>query len=90
MTAMTKEVFGKLFWDKGYISKALSEFLFQDGIQLITKVRKNMKKQNLSDVDAILLRERTLVEFVNDELKNICKIEHTRHRSVKGEILLRL
>lgn len=84
MTAMTKEVFGKLFGDKGYISKALAELLFQDGIQLITKVRKNMKKQNLSDVDAILLRKRALVESVNDELKNICKVEHTRHRSVKG------
>lgn len=84
MTAMTKEVFGKLFGDKGYISRALSHLLFQDGIQLITKVRKNMKKQNLSDVDAILLRKRALVESVNDELKNICKIEHTRHRSVKG------
>lgn len=84
MSAMTKEVFGKLFGDKGYISQALSELLFQDGIQLITKVRKNMKKQNLSDMDAILLRKRALVESVNDELKNICKIEHTRHRSVKG------
>ncbi len=84
MTAMTKEIFGKLFGDRGYISQALSELLFQDGIQLITKVRKNMKKQNLSDVDAILLRKRALVESVNDELKNMCKIEHTRHRSVKG------
>jgi len=64
MTAMTKEVFGKFFGDKGYISKALSELLFQDGIQLITKVRKNMKKQNLSDIDAILLRKRDLVESV--------------------------
>ncbi len=79
MTAMTKEIFGKLFGDKGYISQALSELLFQDGVQLITKVRKNMKKQNLSDVDAILLRKRALVESVNDELKNMCKIEHTRH-----------
>lgn len=84
MTAITKEIFGKLFGDKGYISQALSELLFQDGIQQITKVRKNMKKQNLSDVDAILLRKRALVESVNDELKNMCKIEHTRHRSVKG------
>jgi len=84
MTAMTKDVFGKLFGDKGYISKALGELLFQDGVQLVTKVRKNMKKQNLSDTDAILLRKRALVESVNDELKNICKLEHTRHRSVKG------
>ena len=84
MTAMTKEVLGKLFGDKGHMSQALSGPLFQDGIQLVTKVRKNMKKQNLSDVDAILPRKRALVESVNDELKNICKIEHTGHRSVKG------
>lgn len=87
LTNMTKDIFGKLFGDRGYISKALSELLFQDGIQLITKVRKNMKKQNISDIDAILLRKRALVESVNDELKNICKIEHTRHRSVKGFLL---
>ena len=84
---MTKDIFGKLFGDKGYISKALSELLFEDGVQLITKVRKNMKKQNLSDVDAILLRKRALVESVNDELKNICKLEHSRHRSVMGFLL---
>lgn len=29
----------------------------------------------------IMRRKRTLVESVNDELKNICQIEHTRHRS---------
>ena len=84
MKAMTKDIFGKLFGDKGYISKALKQLLFEDGIQLITKVRKNMKTQNLSDIDAVLLRKRALVESVNDELKNICKIEHSRHRSVKG------
>ena len=45
-----------------------------------------MKKQNLSDVDKILLRKRALIESVNDELKNICSIEHTRHRSLGGFI----
>ena len=34
--------------------------------------------------DKILLRERALVESVNDELKNICQIEHTRHRSFEN------
>jgi hypothetical protein len=87
LKAMTKDIFGKLFGDRGYISKALSELLFQDGIQLITKVRKNMKKQNLSSEDQILLRKRAIIESVNDELKNICKLEHTRHRSVTGFII---
>lgn len=61
MTAMIKDVLGRLFIDKGYISNDLSELLFQDGIKLITNVRKNMKKQNLSDIDAILLRKRALI-----------------------------
>ena len=87
LTSMTEHIFGKLFGDKGYISKALSELLFNDGIQLITKVRKNMKQQNLSSQDQILLRKRALIESVNDELKNICKIEHSRHRSVNGFLL---
>ena len=34
--------------------------------------------------DKILLRKRALVETVNDELKNICQIEHTRHRSFEN------
>ena len=32
--------------------------------------------------DKILLRKRTLIETVNDQLKNICQLEHTRHRSL--------
>ena len=34
--------------------------------------------------DKILLRKRPLIETVNDELKNIVQIEHTRHRSIGG------
>lgn len=87
LSDMTQNIFGKLVGDKGYISKALSELLFQDGIQLITKVRKNMKKKPLSDTEKILLRKRAIVETVNDELKNMCQVEHTRHRSINGFLL---
>ena len=31
--------------------------------------------------DKLLLRKRSVIETVNDELKNVCQIEHTRHRS---------
>ena len=34
--------------------------------------------------DKILLCKRALVETVNDELKNICQIEHTRHHSFEN------
>jgi hypothetical protein len=87
ITRMTKEIFGKLFGDKGYINKALSDLLFNDGIQLITAVRRNMKQKALSNEEKLLLRKRSVIETVNDELKNICQVEHTRHRSIEGFIL---
>jgi hypothetical protein len=87
ITKMTKKIFGKLFGDKGYISKALSGLLFGDGIQLISAVRRNMKQQALSNEEKLLLRKRSVIETVNDELKNICQAEHTRHRCFAGFIL---
>lgn len=79
-------IFGKLFGDKGYISKSLFEDLFIDGIHLITKPRKNMKNSLMLIQDKIILKKRALIETVNDELKNICQIEHTRHRSFENFI----
>ncbi len=72
---MTEQLFGKLFADKGYLSKALWEMLFADGIQLFTKLRKNMKDHIMKMEDKILLRKRDIIETINDELKkfvNIC------------------
>ncbi len=84
MSVMTKEVFGKLFGDRGYIDQKLAQYLWNDGVELIYKRRKNIKKMNLSDTDKVLLRKRAVIESVNDELKNICSIQHTRHRSIQG------
>lgn len=79
--AFLRAVFGKLYADKGYISKQLQQLLFVDGIHLITSIRNNMKNSLMSMADKILLRKRSVIETVNDELKNICQIEHSRHRS---------
>lgn len=84
---MSKNIFGKLFGDKGYISKGLSEKLLNMGIHLITSVRKNMKNRIMELKDKILLRKRSVIETVNDQLKNISQIEHTRHRSTKNFIV---
>ncbi len=72
---------GKLYADKGYISKTLTEVLFVDGIHLITSIRNNMKNVLMEMKDKILLRKRSVIETINDELKNICQVEHSRHRS---------
>jgi len=84
MNKLTKELFGKLIGDRGYISQKLFESLFEKGIQLITKIRKNMKNTLMSISDKILLRKRAVIESVNDQLKNISQIEHSRHRSVSN------
>ena len=79
---LAKTLFGKLFGDKGYISQQLFELLFAQGLQLITPIRKNMKNHLVPLVDKILLRKRAIIETINDQLKNISQIEHSRHRSV--------
>jgi len=76
-----KKVSGKLFGDKGYLSQKLFEMLFVDGIQLITGIRNNMKNQLMSMFDKITLRKRSVIETINDQLKNVCQVEHSRHRS---------
>lgn len=78
----TEKLFGKLVADKGYISQSLFEYLFIEDVHLITHKKKNMKNSLMLQYDKVLLRKRVLIESVNDELKNICQIEHTRHRSI--------
>lgn len=84
---MADSIFGKLYGDKGYISKALSGELLERGVELITTVRKNMKKKFISLWDRAILKKRFIIETVNDQLKNISYIEHSRHRSVHGFML---
>jgi hypothetical protein len=84
---MTRSLTGKLYGDKGYISQALFEDLFDRGLQLVTTIRKNMKPRIVLLWDKLMLRKRSLIETVNDQLKNICQVDHTRHRSVNGFIV---
>jgi len=79
---LCKRLFGKLIADRGYISRALLEQLLDTfNIQLITRLRKNMKNRLMPMIDKLLLRKRAIIESVIDQLKNISQIEHTRHRS---------
>ena len=87
VSEMADAIFGKLYGDKGYISKELSGELLDKGVELITTIRKNMKKKFISLWDRALLKKRFIIETVNDQLKNISYIEHSRHRSVHGFML---
>lgn len=81
---LARRLFGKLFGDKGYLSQALFTLLFDQGVELITNVRKNMKNRLMPLTDKLLLRKRSIIETINDQLKNISQIEHTCHRSVSN------
>jgi len=76
-----KKIFGSLYADKGYISKELTELLFSQGLHLVTGIKNNMKNVLMTMRDKILLRKRSVIETINDQLKNICQAEHSRHRS---------
>jgi hypothetical protein len=78
---LAKNLTGYLFGDKGYIKQKLFEELYEQGLKLITKIKKNMKNFLIPVFEKIMLRKRAIIESVNDFLKNICQIEHSRHRS---------
>jgi len=81
MIEFLKDLFGKLFGDKGYISQELFLKLYKKGLQIITRLKKNMKNKLMNLVDKILLRSRGIIESVNNKFKFDCQIEHHRHRS---------
>jgi hypothetical protein len=79
---LLQHLFGQVFADKGYISQKLFEQLLEElGVQLVTKLKRNMKQRLMPLCDRLLLRKRAVVETVIDQLKNISQIEHSRHRS---------
>lgn len=82
---LAQRLFGKLFGDKGYLSRPLAHQLMEDyAVQLITKLRANMSPQLMDEFDQFCLRKRAILESVYDQLKNISQIEHSRHRSLTG------
>jgi hypothetical protein len=84
---LVRSLWGKLFGDRGYISQELFEQLWAQDLQLITKLKRNMKNKLMPVLDKLLLRKRALIECVNDQLKNVSQIEHTRHRSAANGIV---
>jgi hypothetical protein len=72
---LVKRLHGKLFGDRGYISAPLSQLLFEQGLQLITRLRKNMKNHLMHLSDKLLLRKRAIIESIIDQLKNISQID---------------
>jgi hypothetical protein len=87
VTELAQGLTDKLYGYKGYLSKALAANLFEKCVTLVTTVRKNMKAKAISLWDRAMLSKRYIIETINEQLKNISDIEHSRHRSMNGFML---
>jgi hypothetical protein len=85
--ALTNGLSGKLIGDRGYISQPLFNLLWEQGLRLITRLRKNMHNKLMPLFDKLLLRRRAIIESVYDQLKNIQQLEHSRHRSLTNALV---
>jgi len=83
LLSIAENVQGFLFGDKGYLSKIAAD-LKTKGLHLITKLRKNMKVQQLTPEQKYFMKHRGLIETVFDILKHQLDIEHSRNRSTKN------
>ncbi len=79
---LAKDLWGRIFADKGYISQKLFEQLFEHNLKIITPYKKNMKNKFIELWEKLMLRKRSLIETVNDQLQNVSQVVHSRHRSV--------
>lgn len=84
---MVNTLWGQMFADRGYISRPLFEQLFAQGLQLVTKIKCNMRNRLMPVWDKLLLSKRAVIEAVVDQLKNISQIEHSRHRSPRNFVV---
>lgn len=85
--AITRRLWGQLFGDRGYISRPLFEQLFARGLQLVTKIKRNMRNRLMPVWDKLMLRKRAVIESVVDQLKNISQVGHSRHRSPRNFVV---
>lgn len=83
----TKELFGEVFADRGYIKQELFESLFHQGIHLVHGIKSNMKNKLMSMWDKIMLRKRYVIECINELLKNKANLVHSRHRALHNFII---
>lgn len=76
---LLKECFGKVFAERGYLSKKLAGQLLEDfGISFFAKPKRNMKNQLMRLTDKLMSRKRSIIETIIDQFKNISQIEHSR------------
>lgn len=77
---MMNGIIAKLIGDKGYLSKKLFQQLFEQGVTLITKIKRNMKNCLMDTADKLMLMKRSFIETIFSSLKSLNTLIHHRHR----------
>ena len=72
---------GKMYADKGYINQTAWSELMNNGLQIFTKIKKNMKNKLMTLEDKLLLSKRGVIESAFNLMITQCDLEHSRHRS---------
>jgi hypothetical protein len=80
LTQLLHGLQGKCAGDKGYYTTLFEHFL-EHGLHLLLRPKKNMKPLPAFAGDVRFLKQRPLIESVNDILATVCDVEHTRHRN---------
>lgn len=68
---LLKDLQGKCGADKGYLTTLFATF-YQQGLQLLVQPKKNMKPLPALPTDIRLLKQRAVIESVNDILATLC------------------
>jgi Transposase DDE domain len=76
---LLSELKGKLFGDKGYLTTLWNNF-YEEGLKIVTKVKKNMKNKLVMLQERLLLKKRPVIEAIFDILTSVFDLQHTRHR----------
>jgi Transposase DDE domain len=84
---LCKNIFGKVYGDKGYVSHKLFEEMLEVGVQIVTQLREKMKPKIMPLEDRLMLKKRSLIESVFHILKDVLHIDHSRHRSPKNFLI---
>ena len=82
-----KNLFRKLYADKGYISQGLIEKLWFHDIHIVTGLRSNMKNKLMTVWDKLMLRKQSIIETINEILKNVAQLVHSGHRSFNNFLI---
>ena len=78
---LKRDLKGKCYADKGYVSRDLFTRLYNRGLMLITGIKRNMQSYLIPILDKIYLRKRFIIETIFGYIKEHFNVRPNKHRS---------